>query len=242
MKRCLLTLILAVCLLTALPAFAEWWMNSGKFGQVVYHNDIAHYVAENGTVSVNIEGPDMIWLRESSQGQTAWFGLDNSNGTFEEGSRFHVQWMSKEDGDWNNHYNNLDDYIQKSIEHLWMFELGVSKPDGTEIHVFDEPVSLYVQLGDNWDIDDLHACYINQGIDEKIVVNTMQSDEAGISGTLGVLSLTHFSPYAIYDTADISSAGQPPRTGDPADIVAWAALASLSMLGTLIMTYRWKKG
>lgn len=240
MKRRMASFVLAISLLTAMPALAASLVGPEADGQVVYYNDIPHYVDAYGTTSVFVEGPDVIWLKEEAKGQTAWIGLDNRSQTFDEGSRFHVQWLNEQDKAWERSYGKLDaDVTSVPLDHLWMFELGVTTPDGEEVSELNDSVSLYIQIGEDWEPDDLHACYIAEGTDEKLIVDVMQLDEAGITGTFGKVSLKHFSPYAIYDIGEVVSL--PPKTGDYSEVFLWTALACMSFIGMFMIAIQKKK-
>lgn len=141
----------------------------------------------------------MIWLREESEGTAAWYGLDNTSGIFKKGSRFYVQWLNENDHP--EAFANIDSNTKAEVEddNGWLFKVGVIAPDGTRYEKLDEKVDLYVQIGDDWDRDDLAAFYISQGEDENIPVRYETSDYPEGEDEFGIMTLSHFSPYFIYD-------------------------------------------
>ena len=77
--------------------------------------------------------------------------------------------------------------------------MGVIKPDGTSYTQLSEPIKFYVQIGDDWDRDDLEAFYITQDEDEKVPVAFATESYPEGTDEFGIMTLSHFSPYFIYD-------------------------------------------
>ena len=134
--------------------------NKSDWGDEEIHSGIKHYVDTNGTTSVEVSENGMIWLREESEGTAAWYGLDNTSGIFKKGSRFYVQWLNENDHP--EAFANIDSNTKAEVEddNGWLFKVGVIAPDGTRYEKLDEKVDLYVQIGDDWDRDDLAALHI----------------------------------------------------------------------------------
>ena len=63
----------------------------------------------------------------------------------------------------------------------------------------NKTVNLYVQIGDDWDKEDLQAYYITQGKDESVQVQYGTATYPEGTDEFGVMTLQHFSPYFIYD-------------------------------------------
>ncbi len=165
---------------------------------------ITNFKASDGTTSAEVKKNDIAWLREESDGTSAWYGIDNSRGAFASGSRFWVRWISAESDskEFEKYYNQLDDEHKKKAEggNMWIFLVGVTDPDGNEYTGLPQDVGLYVQLGDEWDIDDINALLISEGDDEKLYLDILSgytSPEGG-NGRFAMLNLKHFSPYVIY--------------------------------------------
>ena len=183
--------------------------NKGTFkildwGTTEEHEGITQYVDEKGMTSVKIspENTDengKIWLKEESDGSSAWYGIDNSEGVFQEGSRFHVQWLNEKENP--DAFKNIDEKIREEIDNNngWLFEVGVTAPDGTEYKQLGQPIDFYVQIGDDWDKEDLEAFYIQQGEDESVPVRYDIENYPEGSYEFGILTLSHFSPYFVYD-------------------------------------------
>ena len=153
---------------------------------------------------IEITENKIIWLKETSDNTSAWYGLDNTAGVFEKGSKFWVRWLNKKSDpkQWQNYYNNIDRAHKTDVEddNLWIFLIGVTKPDGTEYTNFGTTVPLYVQLGDDWDKNDLNAMFIADNNDETVKVTYIDNQKypEGVD-SFGILHLKHFSPYAVYD-------------------------------------------
>ena len=167
---------------------------------------IPHWVdKEDGTTSVEVTENGMIWLKEESGGASAWYGIDNSAGVFEIGSRFWVRWLNRDsDSDeFENLWEQLDDEVKDSIDgdNAWLFEIGVTSPDGTAYSdLSPSAVPVYVQIGDDWTKEQLQGYYVSAAQDEQ-VHTTFEDNQNYPEGqdTFGIMNLRHFSPYFIYD-------------------------------------------
>ena len=249
-RKCFVLIMLAAyVLLCASAALAQtesgvpWpaFLDKRLYAEAGFHNDRMHYVNQvtgDTTVVIDAGNPDIIWLKEEAGGKSAWFGLDNSNDVFDQSSRFYVRWLDRNtvsDADtWNALYSQLDSQIKQETGHLWLFDVGVCNGSGNIVE-FQKPVSLYIQLEDGWNQNDLHSCFINSGTDEKVLVSTEKLDESEeLSGMYAVMQLTHFSPYALYDQA----APAVPQTGDTANTALWFVLASMSAISMVLIVRR----
>ena len=177
-----------------------------SWGKLVIDGDYKYWVDDEGTTSARITKGKNIWLKESSDGESTWYGLDNTNSVFTEGSRFWVRWLGREDDkeEWDKYYEQLDDEHKKKVEDnkLWIFLCGVTDPDGNEYTTLATSTNLYVQLGSDWDKDDIQAVFISQAIDEPVesieYISDFKNSPTG-TGDYAKLKLKHFSPYAVYD-------------------------------------------
>ena len=169
---------------------------------------IKHYISKDGSRSVEIseENTDVngiIWVKEESYDPylgydtAAWYGFDNSNGVFENGSRAYVHWYNKEQN--SEKFSDIDETHEVEDNNCYHFEVGVIKPDGTSYAQLSEPIKFYVQIGDDWDREDLEAFYITQGEDEKVPVTFGTENYPEGEDEFGIMTLSHFSPYFIYD-------------------------------------------
>lgn len=257
MKRLLALLFLCLLMTAAVCAAAEeemdwyqyWTVELGinlgeENGQLEEDTGVRNYVdSDTGTTSAivgeNGDQDAVVWLKEEAGGQNAWFGIDNSRGVFEEGSRFWVRWMNgeKNSQEWNGFYDQFDDEHKRVVENdrLWMFQIGVTNPDGEAFEAFEPDAALYVQLGDDWDEQDLHAAYIKEGVDEAKIVSYTESLRypEGTDSFAGLM-LNHFSPYVIYDEGPI--APDLPRTGDNSLLALWCAMTVAA--GAVLMLMR----
>ena len=181
------------------------------WGTPVNYGGITNYVDAGGTTSAeitkqNMDANGLLWLKEKSGDTSAWYGIDNSDGVFEPGSRFWVKWLNNEEDmqAFKTYYDQLDDEVKNKIKDdlLWIFTIGVTDPDGNEYTDLSQPVNCYVELGDDWDSGDVEAVYISDKTDEA--VSTKPAPEISMlidnsAATLTRLNLKHFSPYAVYE-------------------------------------------
>lgn len=156
--------------------------------------------AETGQTIANTVERSVCWLREDTDSSAAWYGINNSTGVFEDGSRFWVKWLdteSKQDA-------FLTDAQQERIKELasqedvWIFDLEVSS-EGKEVHDLNgDTAEFYVSLGSDWDTEDLMAIYIgDDGSTENVPMDFETHDLVGGSRVFAKLHLKHFSIYAL---------------------------------------------
>ena len=180
------------------------FVDKSDWGEEVKNNDEINYVDDDGTTSSEVVKKDVTWIKEESDGTDAWYGLDNSEGQFELGSRFWVRWLSKEKDkeEWEYYYSNLDEKHKNAVDsgRLWIFLAGVTAPNGQEYKEFNKEVKFYIQLGEDWDKEDINSVFISSGEDEIVDVSyadSMSCPEG--KKEFAILTLKHFSPYAVYD-------------------------------------------
>lgn len=179
-------------------------VDKSTWGEEVENNGVINYVVPDGTTSAEVTENGMIWLKEKSNDTSAWYGIDNSEGIFEIGSRFWVKWLSKEQDseEWQKHYDALDEEYKKAVDSgkIWIFLTGVTSPDGVEYTDFTKDLPYYIELGQDWDKEDIKAVFVNSGSDEIVDVSYINdANYPGKNKELAVLTLKHFSPYAVYD-------------------------------------------
>lgn len=153
----ILSIILALSVLSSLPltAFAK----VTPFTQ----NGVTYYVADNGRTSAVVQDNGITWLKEESDGTSAWYGIDNSQGLIEPGSIFWVIWLDAEnDADLYRHsFDMLDDTLKPQNNTQRLFLYGVVNPEGTEESGFVNSVPMYIQLGEDWAEEDIKNTFTN---------------------------------------------------------------------------------
>ena len=226
-----------------LPVEAE--VSVSKFGEEVHYGDtsnvITNYVASDGTTSAVItmdkKDKEIVFLRERSGNNLTWYALDNSTGTFVEGSCFAVRLLNSTNDaeDWQKYYAKLDDDQKERADEdkLWIFTVDVTKPNGEKYTELNQPVDLYVQLGSDWVKDDIRAVFVSDAADEPLKVEIipyyMLPD--GTVTKMAKITLPHFSTYAIMQVKPKESAAKEeklPETGDTESLWVWSLLAVLS--------------
>ena len=181
--------------------------DKSSWGKIVSYNKIINYIDESGRTSAEITGNEMVWIKETSDGTSAWYAIDNSNGIFKQGSRFWVKWLSPENNkeEFEKYYNILDEKHKKQVENnkLWIFLTGVTDPDGNEYTNLNEKiVNYYIQIGEDWDKRDIKAIFIDEYSDSVLEVSYENLKFPEGDAEFAKLSMNHFSPYAIYDSYD----------------------------------------
>ena len=181
-------------------------VDKSDWGEKINNNGVVNYVDEFGKTSAEVTGNEMIWLKEASDSTSAWYAIDNTNGVFKKGSRFWVKWLSAENDkeEFEKYYNKLDDEHKKKVENnkLWIFLTGVTDPDGNDYTNLDGSVDYYVQLGEDWDKEDIKAVFISDKSDDVLEVTYENLKTPARDYEVARLSMRHFSPYAVFDSAD----------------------------------------
>lgn len=145
----ILSIILVLSMLSALPLIA--YANVASVTQ----SGVTYYVADNGRTSAVVKDNGITWLKEESDGTSAWYGIDNSQGLIESGSFFWVMWLDADNAEYRLYYNELDDTPKKQGDAQSIFLYGVVNPEGVEESEFVNSVPMYIQLGADWDEDDI---------------------------------------------------------------------------------------
>ena len=208
------------------------------WGEKIENNGIINYVDESGKTSAEITGNEIIWLKETSDGTSAWYAIDNSSGTFKTGSKFWVKWLSPEvdSKEFHRYYDKLDDERKKKVKDnkLWVFLTGVTDPDGNEYKNWDGIINYYIQLGDDWDENNIEAVFISEGNDSIVECKkdeTMASPEG--TAKFAKLSLKHFSPYVIFEKTDTGKNLTPTGLVEKTAVLNFMFTASLLSIAVL---------
>ena len=212
------------------------------------------YVNEAGRTSRVLESGALddrgiLWLKETSDNTSAWYGLDLSTGAFDLDGQtaFYIQWLSPKDPEYNTYYSQLDDAQKARVEddNGWIFLIGVEDSDGNKVQP-SHPVNVYVQIGDDWDLDQLKAYFISAAADSPVAVEDVH-DFPYPEGTdeFGLLTLSHFSPYFIFDelTDEERTLLGIPSTGDISTelLLSGLAIVIVSSLGVMLRLITSKK-
>ena len=159
-----------------------------------------------GKTSTEITEYGMVWLKETSDGTSAWYGIDNSDGTFKIGSKFWVKWLSPkiDREEFEEYYNKLDEEHKNKVDNnnLWIFLTGVTDPDGNEYTNFYGNINYYIQIGEDWDKDDINVVFISGNKDSVLDVSYVTLECPEGKGEFAKVVMKHFSPYAVYDEKD----------------------------------------
>lgn len=166
----------------------------------------SYYDEKTSTTSAEVTNYGMIWQQVVHNKGDKLFGIDNSEGIFEDGSRFWVRLLQKEKEpeEWGEYYEILDDKYKSTADEnrLYIFITGVTYPDGvTPYEKLDKSLTYYAELGEDWD-EDITALYFGEDDKEEITVEYIHGDPTlPIGKRFAKLIFTHFSPYALYNKA-----------------------------------------
>lgn len=176
---------------------------------------------------------DIIWLEEESNGQKIWFGIDNSNGVFENDSLFYVKVLDKtlNEQEYNNYFQLIDQ--TQNINNSIMFLVGVKTKDGKEYTSLPTTTKLYVRYLEEWNDKPINTIHINQSEDEQIPTNILELDYPNGKDKVIKLSINHFSPYMIYDEKLPQSEVDNPQTFDNIEITILTGITALICLISL---------
>ena len=161
-------------------------------------------------VSLDSTDPNgIVWLKETAGTNKQWFGLKlgtiiSENSDLND-KYFYVEWISPEKMLEHPEYENLDSSIKNKIQDSRgkLFYAGIADKYGTKQDITfsaDNPTLLYVKTDDNWDKEDLQSVFITTANDELIEVSYDKNITDPDNNTgYAVMSLTHFSPYFVFD-------------------------------------------
>lgn len=159
------------------------------------------------------DNSNIIWMQTEHKWWNTWYGLDIGEKVFPDGSRRRVF----SDGSilqitWRETTNRQDlsdlgvdqDKIMSIEDRRYsIFDIKVIAPTGETYTTLEVPVNLYVQIGTDWDKNDLEAYYVGTGVndDQKVSDVTYRSIQFlnGVEHDFAVLPLKHYSPYIVYD-------------------------------------------
>ncbi len=157
----------------------------------------------SGTAKTEIKDNEITWVKEDSNGQSFWFGIDNSEKIFTSGSTFWVKTINKDidQDEWLEYSKKIDETTKTKIDNdkLLIFLVGVTNPNAEEYRVLDKSVKLHIQYPDNWSKEDMKAIFISDSRDENITFEIKELNYPEGKSNFAVLTLNHFSPYAIYE-------------------------------------------
>jgi len=177
-------------------------LNPGKeeTRTAVQENDVTQNVASDGTTSTIKKSSGITWVREESNGSYAWYGFEDPNNVLPEGTRLSVKWDPL-DRDFAYDIYSLFSVGGILPEKVWRFNLQALSPKNELIHYFRKPLNIYIEVGEDWDKDEIVGLYVK--LENKIKENwDIRYEDIVIDGekrTFAVLSPNHFSEYYLAD-------------------------------------------
>ena len=160
------------------------------------YGDIVYYECTDGTCFGYMPETGICWVRCGN----SWYGLDNSEGVFDAGSKFWLKRISRSDGqEYDNLYGLLDDSHKGIADYPDILAFGVQDEDGAEYTLLEGPATFYIQCGSDWNMEDFEAYYISSGGDETLG-HIFKPVGEPVNGTCAVLSLNHLGSCLLFGT------------------------------------------
>ena len=100
--------------------------------EYVFDGHTTYVKEETGSIQWSVPvTKDICWVKSVYLNYGTWYGLDNSKGTYEDGSMFWVRMIFSDSLDYNYYEQRLDeDYFTNESDSNWIIIFGVTKPDG----------------------------------------------------------------------------------------------------------------
>jgi hypothetical protein len=202
----------------------------------------------SGATTAEITTNEMIIMKV----EDTWIAIDNIEGVFKNGDTFSVTLLNSTNNreEWDKYVEKLDDDLREYADHdkLWVFLIDVIKPNGEKYTTLPQSIDWYIQLGNDWGKDDIHAVFISESTDatEQLMVETIPDYVLpdGTVTTMAKVTLNHFSTYAIYQGAEASvetdNTDNSPATGDTSNLQIWMLLAAVSC-GAMCLTMAYER-
>lgn len=160
----------------------------------VFNGHTTYVKEETGSIQWSVPvTKDICWVKSVYLNYGTWYGLDNSKGSYEDGSMFWVRMIFRDSFDYNYYEQRLDeDYFTNESDSNWIIIFGVTKPDGTITELdsdkdFLKDTNLYIQLGDIWDREKVNN-YLEEINQKRIEYVNM--DKEGIRGVFAKIGNT----------------------------------------------------
>ena len=198
MKRIIKLFVILLMVLTINTAvYAEGStkdVDTATWGNKVNYNGHSIYVKDEGNIlqwSVPVT-KGFNWIRSEYIGYSTWYALDNTKGTYEDGSMFWVRIYLIDNAEFNDYRDSLDGDIStnESTNSNWIINFGVTKLDGTSIEFdndnkFLKNVDLYIQIGDMWDKEDINN-YLEEKNESSVkYIDLNKDDIKGVFAKIG---------------------------------------------------------
>ncbi len=187
-------LALGVLLSGAVSAFAEeekpiWADDSYRETSFA---GVVTYRSENGEYSVEVKD-GVTWLFMEKDNTRMWIGLDNEEGTFQTGDRFFARWLTAngDSEEFYSYWGKMDTEIQTRVRErdVALLLLGVQDPEGKDYTDLPFGTSVYLELGDAVDREEIQSVMTVDGKVEAFFV-TMESPEG--ERPFAEIKLRHF--------------------------------------------------
>lgn len=202
--------------------------------------------ADDGISSEEIRENGITWLKETSYGTETWYGIESDPGVFEPGSRFWIKWIDRESDPeaWRNAYDRMDDENKRAVgENTVLLTFGVTAPNGNEYSGLENPVKLYIQLGDDWDASDVQALFVDPGEDEPAEASFRHLLTAGERSPEGyseylTVTLRHVGGTLLVGELDAAGDLRPGSTiSDAAFPLSWLIVAAVAVLAAFLTVF-----
>ena len=201
-----------------------------------------------GTVTKNIDVKLGFtqWVPVVLNNEQLKIGIKASLETIPADSKFVVSMVSESSGSDNEYHDLLSKFDKKdNIERICFFDFSITGQDASDVRELNGYAKLYIQIPKDWDEGQLEAMFVADGNDENF--------EEKIEEVDGVKYLTfstnHFSPYALFDPANIdqemleSLSKDFMQTGhsDLKTILVLVGVAVVSLVFALVFSNKFRK-
>ncbi|MBQ3092772.1 MAG: DUF3089 domain-containing protein [Clostridia bacterium] len=201
-----------------------------------------------GTVTRNIDVKLGFtqWVPVVLNNEQLKIGIKASLETISEDSKFVVSLVSESSGSDKEYHDLLSKFDKKdNIERICFFDFSITGQDASDVRELNGYAKLYIQIPKGWDEGQLETMFVADGNDENF--------EEKIEEVDGVKYLTfstnHFSPYALFDPANIdqemleSLSKDFMQTGhsDLQIILALISVAVISLIMALVFSNKFRK-
>jgi hypothetical protein len=163
---------------------------------------VTQNVSSDGTTSTVKKAKGITWVKEESNGSSAWYGFEDPSNVLPAGTRLSVKW---DELDKNYHWDIFNMLSNNGLlpEKVWRFNLQALDPNNDLIHYFDHPLNIYIEIGEDWDENEITGLYLKLGgkIGDRENWNVRYEtiEIEGKNRKFAVISPTHFSDYYLAD-------------------------------------------
>lgn len=138
------------------------------------------------------------WHKEGTSEDHTWYGLNNTEAILPNGARLPLWLIEPDSEDYEKFYSRLTEEQQEKLDagkgRIFLFS-GEDLKKYPEIEKKLGDPKLYVELGGDWDDDDIHAIFIDEDEEENLPFE-FPSPQLPEEEKFARLNLSHFSTFS----------------------------------------------